>query len=81
MRYVWIAVVALTLIVPAVLIREGWEYNAHTSSTVGGPITFAISIVAAIAFVLILWLVVGMFAAMRASRKAIRDVRQTDASA
>jgi hypothetical protein len=62
-RYVRIAVIALTLIVPVVLIREGYEYNAHTASTVGRPITFAFSIVAAVAFVLILWVVFGVFVA------------------
>lgn len=78
MRYVWFAVIALTLIVPAVLIREGYEYNAHTASTVGGPVVFGFSIVAAVAFVLILWLVFGVFAAMRGSRKAVREIDQTE---
>lgn len=80
MRYVRIAVIALTLIVPVVLIREGYEYNAHSASSVGGPITLAFSIVAAVAFVLILWIVFGVLVAMRASRRAVNDVSQTDAS-
>ena len=39
LRYAWIAVVSLTIVVPALLIPYGYQYNVHTDSTVGGPLT------------------------------------------
>jgi hypothetical protein len=68
-------VIGLSVIVPAGLIHYGNEFNAHTSSTVGGPVTVGICIAIAIAFDAILWLCLVVFLAARSSRRATRELR------
>jgi hypothetical protein len=81
MRFVWIGVIALTVLVPAVLIPSGYAYDAHTSSTVGGPITIFFCIVIAVGFDVLLWLGFALFLVARSARKAAGELRQDDPSA
>ena len=74
-RYAWFAVVGLTLIVPGALIGYGYEFNAHSTSTVGGPVTFGLCISIAAAFVVLLWLAFGLLLISRSARRAAGELR------
>lgn len=77
-RVFWVAVLGLSLAVPAALVIYGHEYNQHTSSTVGGPLTQGLSIVLAVAFEVLFWAVVLLLivaARTWKSRRSGSDVR------
>jgi hypothetical protein len=76
-RYAWLTIIVLSVLVPAVLIPYGYDYNAHTTSTVGGPVTLAFCIAIAAGFDLLLWLFFGVFLVARSARKATRELRDS----
>jgi len=53
-RYFWV-VVALSVLVFAAWVGYGLYYNAHTSSTVGGPLTVVVCIVLGFVSDVLLW--------------------------
>lgn len=76
-RHAWITIIALSVLVPAVLIPYGYDYNAQTTSTVGGPLTLGLCIVIAVGFDLLLWLCFRVFLIARSARNAEREVRDS----
>jgi hypothetical protein len=79
-RYLWGVVIAAALIVPGVLIPYGYEYNAHTASTVGGPLTLGLCIALAVGFDLLVWSVFGLFLIARSAKKASWEMKQESGS-
>ncbi len=80
MRYAGITVIAVTVIVPAVLIPYGYEYNVHTASTVGGPLTLGICLALALGFDVVVWFAFGVVLVARSARKAAYAMHREDST-
>lgn len=82
-RYFWF-VAALSVLIFAAWVTYGLYYNAHTSSTVGGPLTVVLCIGLGFASDLLLWalaIVAGLAFGWRQARGQARGTDDSHARA
>jgi hypothetical protein len=70
-------IIGLSVLVPAALIVYGDYENGPSASSVGGPLTEMLCIVAGVVFDLLLWLSFALFLILRSARRAAHDLRDS----